>query len=151
MRRDISILTEDQILDEDEIAILVKDDSILSLTSSLDRMLEAYGFEPCRFVEANYSGIQIYKDRDGNMLTVDYEIVAIGKRYDDCEISIWGILVNPLAEMYMSRLKKVKRIDLRDCIKFYPKNVFFNAIEKLNLILKNTAKRRMRNAECIYI
>ena len=127
-----TLAPEDSLLEtKTEIAILVKDESIFSLTDSLDRLLEAYRFESCYFYWTKDVSVQLYKDGHGNILIIEYDFNNMSEKRDGHEIFVSGISVKPMAELYTQSLRKVEKIDLRDYIEIYPENVFPKAFEKV--------------------
>lgn len=149
---DLILAPEDSLLGkETEIAILVENGSVFSLTNSLDRLLEAYGFESRYFYKTNDVSIEIFKDGYGNILTLEYDFVYRKEEYDDREILISGILVKPIAELYVRSLREIKKIDLRDYIKIYPENVFSRALEEIRERLLIKAKDARESNRIMYI
>ena len=134
---------EDSLLGkETEIAILVENESVFSLTNSLNRLLEAYRFESCYFYSTSDVSIEIFKDRYGNILTLEYDFVYRKEEVDASrKILIGGILVKPIAELYLRSLREIKKIDLRDYIKIYPENVFSKVLKKNKRTSSNQSKR----------
>jgi len=135
-----------------EIAILVENESIFSLTDSLDRLLEAYRFESRCFCETNKNAsIEVYKDGHGNLLTIEYALGFMKETYDGREIVVSGISVNPIAELYIRSLRTVQKIDLRNYIRIYPENVFSEALKEIRKCLQIKARQAEEANKLMYV
>ncbi len=151
MEHKLILPLEDSISNKDEVAILLDNDSIFSLKNSLYKLLEFYGFEPRRFCETNNESIQMFKDNYGNILTVTYCNAMLEGIFEDREIKISGILVDPIAEQYIPRTKSNQKINLRNLIKAYPKNRFSESLEKIRNHFIRKARQQESYTSSMYI
>jgi len=136
-------------LDEGEIAINVEEDgSLFGFADSFDRLLESYGLESRRFCEnPNGDAIWVYKDREGNSLTLEYCVAVRTMPFGQYDVSIEGIVVKPKAIQYIRSLDRVNRVDLRAYVKAYPKNVFLKVVEKMEEILVSSANENSKKMD----
>jgi hypothetical protein len=136
MNKEPEKIPEYELLKKDEIAICVDGDTIFSLLPNcITKVFTNVGFkEP---VVVNLSNpkrglnefTDVYFDNFGNSLLVSYRQSQI--ELEDLGLVLCGYAIDPFAELYIEQSGSFIRINVRDYIEMYDKNVFPSAISKI--------------------